>query len=50
MHLRTDKGFQHRASSEITPRAVYERRREFLELVAGGAAGALLAGFAQREA
>ena len=50
MHLRTDKGFQHRTSSEITPRAVYERRRDLLKLVAGGAAGALLAGFAQREA
>jgi sulfoxide reductase catalytic subunit YedY len=50
MHLRTDKGFEHRACSEITPRAVYERRREFLGLVAGSAAGALLAGFAPREA
>ena len=50
MPLRTDNGFQHRSASEITPRAVYEKRREFLELVAGGAAGALLAGWAQREA
>ena len=48
MHLHT--GFQHRTSSEITPRAVYEQRRDLLKLVAGGAAGALLAGWAQREA
>ena len=50
MHLHTDQGFQHRTSSEITPRAVYEKRRDLLKLVAGGAAGALLAGWAQREA
>ncbi|MEO8123968.1 MAG: molybdopterin-dependent oxidoreductase, partial [Burkholderiales bacterium] len=50
MHLHTDKGFQHRTSSEITPRAIYEQRRNLLKLVAGGAAGALLAGWAQREA
>jgi sulfoxide reductase catalytic subunit YedY len=45
-----DKGFQHRSSSDITPRAVYEQRRALLRLVAGGAAGAVLAGWAQRAA
>ena len=50
MHLHTDKGFQHRYGSEITPRAIYAQRREMLRLLAGGAAGALLAGWAQREA
>ncbi|MCO5124540.1 MAG: protein-methionine-sulfoxide reductase catalytic subunit MsrP [Rhizobacter sp.] len=45
-----DKGFQHRSSSDITPRAVYEQRRALLRLAAGGAAGALLAGWAQRAA
>ena len=50
MHLHTDKGFQHRYGSEITPRAIYTQRREMLRLLAGGAAGALLAGWAQREA
>ncbi|MBV8469395.1 MAG: protein-methionine-sulfoxide reductase catalytic subunit MsrP [Burkholderiaceae bacterium] len=36
--------------SEITPRAVYESRRDWLRLMAGGAAGAALAGWAGREA
>ena len=45
-----DKGFLHRYASEITPRAVYEQRRTLLRLMAGGAAGAVLAGWAQREA
>ncbi len=45
-----DKGFQHRNGSEITPRAVYEQRRALLRLIAGGAAGAALAGWAQRDA
>ena len=45
-----DKGFLHRNASEITPRAVYEQRRTLLRLMAGGAAGAVLAGWAQREA
>lgn len=38
------------APSEITPQAVYERRRDWLRLMAGGAAGAALAGWAGREA
>lgn len=43
-------GFIHPSSSEITPRSVYESRRDLLKLMAGGAAGAALAGWASREA
>ena len=43
-------GFIHQLSSEITPREVYEGRRDMLKLMAGGAAGAALAAFASREA
>jgi len=43
-------GFIHPLSSEITPREVYEGRRDMLKLMAGGAAGAALAAFASREA
>ncbi|QNK65169.1 protein-methionine-sulfoxide reductase catalytic subunit MsrP [Variovorax sp. PAMC26660] len=46
----TDSGFIHPLSSEITPRAAYEGRRDLLKLMAGGAAGAALAGFASRQA
>lgn len=46
----SDNGFTHPLSSEITPRAAYEGRRDLLKLMAGGAAGAALAGFASREA
>ncbi len=50
-HLdRRAAGFDHPVPSEITPRAVYESRREWLRRVAGGAAGAALAAWAQREA
>ena len=45
-----NSGFIHPLSSEITPRAVYEGRRDLLKLMAGGAAGAALASFAGREA
>ena len=38
------------APAEITPQAVYESRRDWLRLMAGGAAGAALAGWAGREA
>lgn len=38
-----DSGFNHPHSSEITPRAVYEDRRQMLKLMAGGAAGAAMA-------
>ncbi|MFL6662618.1 MAG: protein-methionine-sulfoxide reductase catalytic subunit MsrP [Rhizobacter sp.] len=45
---------KHRAytlpSSEITPRAVYDDRRRWMKLVAGGAAGAALAGWGVRDA
>ena len=44
-----DRGFQI-PSGEITPRRLYEERREFLRLLATGAAGATLAGWAGRDA
>jgi sulfoxide reductase catalytic subunit YedY len=51
MLLRTHhQGFVHPQSSEITPRAVYQRRREFIAKMATGAAGLTLAAWAQREA
>ncbi|HEX6690601.1 MAG TPA: protein-methionine-sulfoxide reductase catalytic subunit MsrP [Burkholderiales bacterium] len=37
-------------ASEITPQAVYQQRREFLKLMAAGAAGASLAAWAGRSA
>jgi len=43
-------GFQHPLSSEITPRGVYEDRRALMKLMAGGAAGSVLAAWAGREA
>jgi sulfoxide reductase catalytic subunit YedY len=43
-------GFIHPASSEITPLAVYARRRELLTLRATGAAGSVLASWASRDA
>lgn len=43
-------GFIHPVPSEITPRAVYQNRRELLKWIATGAAGASLAGWAGREA
>jgi sulfoxide reductase catalytic subunit YedY len=43
-------GFQHRLSSEITPQSVYQQRRALLQAMAGGAAGAVLAGWAARDA
>lgn len=46
----SDKGFVHPRASEITPRGVYEGRRELLKVLAGGVAGAALAGWAGREA
>ena len=49
-HRRDTSGFIHPLSSEITPRAAYEGRRDLLKLMASGAAGAALAGFAGREA
>ena len=32
----SDTGFVHPVSSEITPKAVYEQRRDWLRLMAGG--------------
>jgi methionine sulfoxide reductase catalytic subunit len=45
----TDRGFEHPHPSEITPRAVYEGRRQWLQQVAMGAAGVTLAAWASRE-
>jgi methionine sulfoxide reductase catalytic subunit len=51
MLIRTGRdGFQHPVASEITPRAVYQDRRQLLKWMASGAAGAALATWAQREA
>ena len=43
-------GFTHPVPSDITPRAVYEGRHDLMKLLAGGVAGASLAGWAGREA
>jgi len=43
-------GFIHPVPSEITPAAGYHGRRELLRLLAAGAAGAALAGWAARDA
>ncbi len=40
----------HPRASEATPRSVYEERRQLMRWMAGGAAGAALAGWAQRDA
>jgi len=45
-----DDGFVHSYSSEITPQSAYQDRRQLLRLMAGGAAGAALAGWAARDA
>jgi sulfoxide reductase catalytic subunit YedY len=50
MHFIKDRGFVHRLSSEITPRAAYEGRRDWLRQVAVAAAGTALGAFAAREA
>jgi len=47
---RSAQGFDHPLASEITPRAVWEGRRELLRLLAAGSAGALMAGWAARDA
>lgn len=46
----SDDGFDHPHSSEITPAGVYRQRRELMRLLAGGAAGMALAGWAARDA
>ncbi|WP_295646033.1 protein-methionine-sulfoxide reductase catalytic subunit MsrP [uncultured Methylibium sp.] len=43
-------GHVHPLASDITPRALYEQRRDFLRLMAAGGAGAALAGWAGRDA
>ena len=43
-------GFLHRAPSEITPLPVYQNRRALMKLMATGAAGAAMAGWAGRQA
>ena len=50
MHFHSDRGFNHRNAASITPRAVYERRRDLLRLIGTGVAGVALAGWAQRDA
>ena len=50
MHFLKDRGFAHAHASEITPAAMYERRRDTLKLLATGAAGATLAAWAGRDA
>ncbi|WP_349741922.1 protein-methionine-sulfoxide reductase catalytic subunit MsrP [Roseateles cavernae] len=49
MHFHPNR-FGRIAPAEITPQAVYESRRDWLRLMAGGAAGVALAGWAGREA
>src|SRR5438045_404356 len=50
MHYLEDRGHFHRLSSEITPQAVYQDRREILKLLAVGAGGVALAAWAARDA
>ena len=51
MLIRTGRdGFLHPTPSEITPEAAYRQRRQLLRLMASGAAGAALAGWAGRQA
>ncbi|HET7792407.1 MAG TPA: protein-methionine-sulfoxide reductase catalytic subunit MsrP [Rhizobacter sp.] len=49
MHYRKDRGFNHATTSDITPREVYERRRDLLKLMAAGG-GMALAAWAGRDA
>ena len=45
-----DRDLNHKASSEITPPSAYSNRRQWLGLLASGAAGTTLAGWAARDA
>jgi len=49
MHYRKDRGFDHGVASEITPRGVYEGRRDLLKLIAAGG-GMALGPWASRDA
>jgi methionine sulfoxide reductase catalytic subunit len=42
MKLIQDRGFDHPVASEITPRGVYQRRREWMQTLAAGAAAVAL--------
>ena len=44
------RGFDHPVPSEITPQGVYHGRRDLIKLMATGAAGAAMAGWAGRQA
>lgn len=47
MRIKTHtSGFDHLVPSEITPQSAYQGRREMIKLMATGAAGAALAGWA----
>ncbi|MFM7533371.1 MAG: protein-methionine-sulfoxide reductase catalytic subunit MsrP, partial [Rubrivivax sp.] len=50
MHLHRDRGFTHPLSSEVTPPDAYAQRRQWLKLLAAGAAGSALATWAARDA
>ena len=50
MHFHRDRGFVHPVPSEITPRATYEGRRDWLRQVALAAAGTTLGSWAARDA
>ena len=50
MQYLKDRGFVHPHASDITPRAVYEQRRDWLRQMAAGAAGLAMAGWASRDA
>lgn len=46
----TREGFEHPTPSEITPQQTYQQRRDLIKLMATGAAGAAMAGWAGRQA
>jgi sulfoxide reductase catalytic subunit YedY len=50
MHFLKDRGFVHPVGGEVTPRRVYEGRRELLRSLAAGAGGLALATWASRDA
>jgi sulfoxide reductase catalytic subunit YedY len=50
MHFLKDRGFVHPMGSDVTPRRVYEGRREMLRSLAAGAGGLALVAWASRDA